>query len=228
MTALIVIGCILLFLILLLLCPVSVQIQFKDALSGRVRYLFFVYRIQSQEEPEEKAEKEIEKKAESKEGKNKIKDIISQRGLSGFLNLLKEIMAAATEQVKKLLLHVIVTRLNLDVTVATDDAAKTAVTYGGSCAVIYPAMSFLVTQTKCKKYGVSVVPDFDRTESVVSFELRAHIKLLFLVKTALASLKIFLKFYRSLKSDTDHNNTKLQKASQSKEQGGVPNERTSN
>ena len=78
------------------------------------------------------------------------------------------------------------------------DAAETALWYGRVCAVVYPAVSALMQACGCRRFGVSVFPDFDRKEARARLTLRARIALFFLLKESLSALlraaKLWMKF----------------------------------
>jgi len=203
MTALIITLCILLLFAILLVCPVTIRAAFETQLSAKVRYLFISYTIVPQKEKDsKKAKKKAEgQKAEKKEdNKSKIKGILKQKGLGGFLSLVKEFTGIATESAKRLLKHLVISNISTEIIVATEDAAQTALNYGYVCAVIYPTFSVIIGNCKCKKYNIRVVPDFDKSESEVAFSVKASVKLFFIISAALSALFNFLKIMKSAKA----------------------------
>ncbi|HEX3038401.1 MAG TPA: DUF2953 domain-containing protein [Oscillospiraceae bacterium] len=214
MTAWIIILCILLFFAVLLICPVTVKASFENELSAKARYLFISYTIAPQKEKEPKKEKKVEEQqAEEKEdNKSKIKNIIKQKGLGGFLSFVKELSNIAAGAAKKLLKHLIISNLSTDIIVATEDAAQTALNYSYVCAVIYPAFSFLVANCKCKKYSIRIVPDFDKRESKITFSAKASIKLFFIISAALSALFDILKVMKRAKAPEENENIRKNKA----------------
>ena len=202
MTALIIILCVVLFFVILLLCPVTVSARFENDLTAQVRYLFIRYQILPQPEktkvpqPEEKKE---EKKEKSNGTKSKIKDIIEQKGLCGFLNIIKDFAAIATGTAKKIVSHIVIQNISTNIAVADGDAAQTAILYGNVCTVVYTSIGILVNNVKCRKYHINIVPDFQSKESRIDFEVKAHIQLLFLVSSGLTALIRFLKVLSAAK-----------------------------
>lgn len=184
-----------LFLFAALLCsPVSVQASFdlETGLAARIKYLFFSYRLAPARE-EKKTEGAEKKKAERPEDKKgRIKDIIDQKGLSGFLGFIKSLADIAAGAAKKLFSHLVIRDISVALTVADEDAAETAILYGSACSVLYPAMSVLIANTKCKKYRVSVKPDFQSSEVRLLFSAKAGVRLCFLLSAGIAALFHFV------------------------------------
>jgi hypothetical protein len=203
MTALIIILSIILFFLILLLCPVTVYAYFEDELTAKVRYLFITYKIHQKPEEEKRkladGTEEIEKKVKTNETKSRIKDIIEQKGLSGFLNIIKDFASIATETAKKLFSHMIINNISTDIAVADEDAAQTAILYGYVCTLVYTSIGLLVNNMKCRNYHINIVPDFQSKESRIRFEAKAHIQLLFLVSSGLSALLRSLKVLKAAK-----------------------------
>lgn len=191
-TALIIIASILLLLLILLFCPVTIYAHYENKLRLKIRYLFFHYTIGEKEEKQEPQKKE-ENIAKADETESGIRDIIKQRGLSGFLNILKRLASIVTGTAKKLLSHVVIDRISTDIAVADGDAARTAILYGNVCSVVYTAFGVLVNNIKCKDYHINIVPDFQSQESRIRFDGKAHLSLLFFVSYGLTALVHFIQ-----------------------------------
>lgn len=198
MTALIIIVCVCLLLALLLLCPVTIRTEFKDEFSAKIMYLFFHYTIAPRPQKNEVTQENGEE--QTKQKKTKFQDIIKQKGLSGFLNLIREIARIASGTGKRLLKHLVISRFIINISVAYGDAAKTAVNYGYVCSVVYPAAGAVLGNVKYKKYSVNVSPDFQKKESSVQFSLKARIKLIFAVSSALYAFIQYIKFKKDEKN----------------------------
>jgi hypothetical protein len=172
---------------------------FEDELTAKVTYLFIHYKIlpqpekSKQKEEEDKKEEEKEEKQQENDTISKIKGIIKQKGLSGFLDIIKEFVSIGTGSAKKLFSHIIINNISVDIAVADEDAAQAAIFYGYTCSVVYPAMALLVNNMKCKKYHIHINADFNENESKVQFKIKAQIQLLFIFSSALPA------FFKSLK-----------------------------
>ena len=187
MTALIVIGSILALLLLLLLCPMSIRISYRERLEARLSYLFFSIPLAPPKPKKEKQKQPLpkeEKKPEPEKKKSVIQDIIAQRGLGGFLGLMRLLSSIAAGALRKIFWHLSIRRVSLELVVAAEDAAQTAIRYGQASALVYPALGFLCANGSCKKREIAIHPGFNEEESRVDFYLYARIKLLYLLGTA--------------------------------------------
>lgn len=148
-------------------------------------------------------EKSIDKKTKSKTKNKKepkkenavvkwIKTTFKEKGLSGLLNAFKEIAKLAETFLKPIFKHIKIKRLDLNVTVAFDDAADTAVKYGYFCSGIYPALAVLLRIMKYDDYSVNIAPDFDKKEP--EFDVYADLRILpwFIVVGAVKALIDYL------------------------------------
>ena len=126
--------------------------------------------------------------------------MIEQKGLPGFISFVKELADIAAGFAKKLFVHLVFSNISADIVVASENAAQTALNYGYVCAAVTPAMSALIGNCKCKKYHISLVPDFDEKECRIAFFAKARIKLLFLVSFGLSALIQVLKVMKSEKT----------------------------
>lgn len=202
MTAFIIILGIILFLAGLLFCPVVIRASFEDELIVKARYLFFSYTVipQKDKEPKKTKKKETEQKEEEKDDtKSKIKEIFEQKGLGGFLGLMKEIFFIAHGSSQRLFRHLIISNISAYLVIATDDASQTALNYSYACAAVYPAFSAIVANCKCKKYSVQVIPDFNKKESEIKFSAKATIKLFFILSASRYAFFQFLKTMKTMK-----------------------------
>lgn len=200
MTALIVIGSILVLLLLLLLCPLSLRVSYRERLEARLSYLFFSFSLAPPKPKKERKKQPVpkeEKKPKPEKKKSAIQDIIAQRGLGGFLSLMHLLSSIAAGALRTVFRHLSIRRLSLELVVTAEDAAQTAIRYGEVCALVYPALGFLCANGSCKKREIAVHPGFEEQESRVDFYLYARIKLLFLLGTLLTAglrlLKVLLK-----------------------------------
>ena len=170
------------FLALLLAAPVHVYADYEETLSLKIRYLFIPYRVLPQKEKPEKPQKEKKKKKAEEEPEqehktSKIQEILKEKGLSGFLTLMKELGEIGLGAGKKILSHTRISQFRLWVAVSTGDAADTAITYGQTCAVLYPVCAMLIGAGRCRKRQIDIRPDFNGKESRVSCSVRLRISL---------------------------------------------------
>lgn len=120
-----------------------------------------------------------------------IKKTFHKKGLSGLLNAFKEIAKLTGTFLKPVFEHITIKKLDVNVTVASDNAADTAVNYGYFCAGMYPAIEVILQVMKYDDYSVIIVPDFDKKNP--EFDVTA---VLFLVPwfVVVGAVKAFGKF----------------------------------
>lgn len=121
-----------------------------------------------------------------------VKNTFKEKGLSGLLNAFREIAKLAETLLKPIFKHIRIKLLDLNVRVAFEDAADTAVKYGYFCSGIYPALAVLLNIMKYDDYSVNIAPDFDKKEP--EFDVFTNLKILpwFVVIGAVKALIDFL------------------------------------
>lgn len=183
----------------ILLCPICLNIEFCESLSVNIKILFFKFtlfpRKNNKKEKVRARKSSQEAKLDKKSKDNKIKDLLKQRGLRGFLNILKEMGKIVLGVGEKFKSKVKIDDLDVLVSVADEDSAKTAVRYGQTCAVIFPFTNIILKYFDVKNYSVKVRPDFMEDKSTVNFNLKLHLKLITLIYIALWAI---IKFIKSL------------------------------
>ena len=198
LTALIIIGSIILVLFLLLLFPVKAYLKFDDEFKIKFKYLFLSYKLDDKKIEED--EEEIKEKTESKGFKDFIKRVIKkENGVSGFLNLLIDLIKKAVNSSKKIISHISIKKFDLYVCVGANDPAESAIRYGQVSAGIYSATAALFSIFKCRKKAVSVDMNYDSTENTVLFEAIISIPLLFLLTQGIIIVKDLLPYIKKFK-----------------------------
>lgn len=177
---------ILLFILLALLVPIGIKLKYQNELE-LLLYIGFVKLRLIPEKPKkhkkEKAKKTIEEKPKEPEKK---KNMIQEKGLSWLVSLIKKTAELAVGVLKDFFKHILIKKLLLSITVAEDDAAKTAVNYGYYCSAVYPAIGLIADSVKCKKYGVDIKPDFaEKAKSNYLIELEVKIRVLWIIAVLL-------------------------------------------
>lgn len=194
-------GGIVLLLILLLCCPITLRLSFLDGFSVRLKYLFFSFQLLPEKEKSTGKKKYADRKKKQEESETtleKLRRLTGEDSAAGLFDFLRELAVLAAGSLKKLFRHLVIADFSLDVSVGGEDAAETALTYGKLCAVIYPAVSVLVSQAKTKHYGVSVFPDFSEgAQTKAHMEARLRIKPVFLLSAGIGFLaKLVLAFFK--------------------------------
>lgn len=216
MIAGIVIGSVLLFLFLLLLCPIKMTLRYRETLSLTIQYAFLKFTVlPAKEKPEWKQQKK-EKKPEQKEKEEEKKPSFFERmkeqhGLSGLLHLAVELAKLAGSTMKKFFSHVVVYHLHGDIQIGTGDAAQTAILYGKTCAVLEPSMAVIlaaVPEKKRRDVRWNVAPDFAAEQTEIGVYAQVGMKPLFILSVAIGALirliRIYLSQNKEAKSQADY------------------------
>ncbi|MGN1138035.1 MAG: DUF2953 domain-containing protein [Ruminococcus sp.] len=205
MLVLYIILSILLCLFLLTLFNVYIYAEYKDELSVWIKIAFFKLQLIPQKpkkkKKKHKKKKVQEKKKEPEKQENVLKNFIKEKGLSGIINILKQIATLATETLKDLFKRVTLVSLRLNIQIAGEDAADTAIKYGYCCSVIFPAVSAILSVVKYKERNVQVVPDFsDNPETKIDGRLVARIRICSLMWFAVTKIGKILKLLINYKT----------------------------
>lgn len=120
--------------------------------------------------------KKTKRKSKKKKKENKylkqFKLIFKEKGLDGLIDLLKKIAELAGDFLKPIFTHITIKDLDMNITVAFEDAADTAIRYGYACAGIYPSLAALLNIFKYKKYNVNIAPDFDKKKPEIDLTVK--------------------------------------------------------
>lgn len=188
---------ILLFILLVLLIPVGIKLKYQNELQLFLYIGFVKLRLIPEKPKKEKAKKKTENKTDKPE---KNKNIIKEKGLPWLVSLLKKLAELAGGVLKDFFKHIIIRKLMLSITVASDDAAKTAVNYGYYCSAVYPAVGLIAGAVKCKKYGVDIKPNFDENAKSNYFvELEAKIRILWILSVLLSHGKEIIEVLKEFR-----------------------------
>lgn len=175
MTALYIILGIIAFFVILLSVKVAVTVHYEDDVAVSVKWLFLKFNILPKPEKEEKTEKKKkDKKKEEKpkeesevipEPKKKKKDnmfvrFYRNRGVEGVVQLLKDTANAVGGMFRRIGRAFLFEELIISLIVGAGDSAETAIKYGKTCSVAFPAMGLIVDTMRVKKYNIEINPDF--------------------------------------------------------------------
>lgn len=207
MTALIVIGCILLFIIFLLLSPLRLKFSYnqnteiKQKVLLSIHFLFFIYRIPIDAQEVETAAEATLETGEDVSMTTQILGIFKKNDLHTILKLLKLILREVKDTSKMFLSKLKLDECRFKMIVAGEDAAQTAINYGYACAGIYPVFSLLFEYIKCRKSDITVDVDFAKKDFEFDVLVNVHITLLFFIIGSVFALKRFMPIIRWVKKD---------------------------
>lgn len=186
MTALYIILGIILFFILLLSVKVMITVHYDDELSVSLSWLFLKFNIlPKKEEHKKKEKKKKEKKKEEKtdetvpEPKKKKDNMFirfyKNQGFSGVVRLIKDASAAVGGMFGRIGRAFLFDELYVSLTVGAGDSAETAIKYGKTCSTVFPAMGFIVSNMRVKKYNTEINPDFISGTNSARFHVKAGV-----------------------------------------------------
>lgn len=127
-----------------------------------------------------KPKKEPKKENSSK----KLKDIKSTA------KNVKAILASSGKIVKMLIKSIKFKKLNLKIIIGSEEASKTATTYGAVCAAVYPAASAFISCNEPNNYDISVRPDFLSEKIKIFVDLKLKTRIINFLIIAIKSFKI--------------------------------------
>ena len=223
---LLILAGILLLIVLLLFCPFVIKLRFDEKLSLKVGYLFPIISIpigeetdpvkrQKKEEKKRKKEEKKQRKAEKKQQKkgkaenapeeekkeNFVLRRIKSEGLSGLIELMQELVRILGYFVGKITDHLVISQMDLRLDIATEDAAKTAMTCGYASSVLFPMIAFIEQHVKRCNHREQIIPVFTQTETKVRFLLKARIMPFFILSAAVGSLIKTLRVLKPMMRD---------------------------
>lgn len=230
MTALIVIGCILLFLVLLLSLKVTLTFMYSDELVLYVRVLFVKIKIlpkskkksgphsmsaRKAEKIKNKLAKKAEKKrlkAEEKRKKKQAKKELEEKepkqkkSLSEVLDIIRMITDTSKKATKTFFGHLRVDVAKLHVNVATGDAATTAIAYGAiseAAFYLFEVLEPLDGVSMPDRKNVSICADFLSDSFTADIKISLSIRVWHVLHTALAALGKLVKHLIKIKANKE-------------------------
>ncbi len=153
------------------------------------------------ESGEEKKKKTPEEKQREKEAKRREK-LAKKKKLEENIELVKLLVSSAGKPVKRLISHIRVNDLYIDITASGEDAAKAALNYGKINVAVHGLLSFLYQFVRLKVKEVNIDCDFESGKT--DFMLYCKVKMR--ISTALGCGIWFL--FRMLKLTLKKNTEK--------------------
>lgn len=174
---------IILFFIVLFLIPVRVCGHYDGTFTMYIKYAFLKFSIFPMKEKKEKPKKEkkkTEKPEEEKEKKKKTKEkkdniflnFYKNQGFEATLQLIADALNAAGGMFGGIFKHFVFRELYLSMSIVGSDAADTAIKYGKISSAVFPAMGFICSKAKVKKYDIDITPDFVGKEDKAEFHFQ--------------------------------------------------------
>ncbi|MBR5272954.1 MAG: DUF2953 domain-containing protein [Clostridia bacterium] len=238
MIVLYIIGAILALGAFVLFAPVTFELEYDETFNVKVRYLFIRYKIPSddvEDEDKQKRKKKKEKKPKKKKAKTKekeetksqssieknlgiIKTAFKFKGFAGAKKIIR-LAAYAVKKVSRLVKrHLIIKDFQVVMAVGDDDAAQTAVSYGKTCAYVFPLLGLICNTMKVRRYHADIFPDFMRTKSRAYIYAKLKIRPIFVLGMGISALfKIIVSPLIKSKIDTTIKNKAVQQSDETEQ-----------
>ena len=196
MVVLYILGGLAILLAVALLLPISVSLDFSQELAYKIKLAFFKVYPQKEKPKEKHGIPTTEEKPKDKGFFEKIKE------KKGFVGAIKEVFfffKGCLPPFKLFLKFVKFQRVKVDITVASEDAAKTAIDYGIVCSAVYPVLSFLDGIANVDYKKIDVRTDFESKKSSFNFSLTIKTRVIFILIFVFRIFKEYKKF--SIRND---------------------------
>lgn len=201
-------------LVLLLILPVYARVRYREELTVTVRVFGLpVYRYNSAKAPKEKPKKRADKLgAKSEKKKNTLLGDLSTRlksdGVRAVLDEARALSRFVGGAFRRVARTVVVDRLQLQLVIASEDAAATAQNTGKVCAVLYPSLTAIQAVIRIRKRAVTVTPDYLGEKSRAEADVLVHALPVRLLVTALWALFAYgaLQSHKSAKTKEELEN----------------------
>lgn len=195
MSALYIIGGILLFLALLLSSPVSLRFYYNETPLCVLRVWGVPIRLIPRKEKKTAAKTTATTENTSKKPSavlTRLQESFEQDGVAATLGFLGEAAKLAATTTGKLLCGIRVRLMRIELRISGEDAAAAAIHFGEVCAVLYPLLSAITCHLRIRKREVEVRPDFEGQGTAALLDIRCGISLWRVCGTLFASLVKFM------------------------------------
>ena len=187
----ILLAVILVLLLFVLLRPVNIRLwsDQEKKIKFAVKFLFFNINHQKEKTPKEKAPS-----GEKKD--NIFKVYLKKYGFTETVSKIFEILGDALRELSYILHKAKFKKIYLTIICATDDASKTALSYGRICSVVYPVTAYIDNEFNVAKnaFDINIGCDFNTDKYDYSFDLEIS---LMSFSAVVSAIKLFRK-YRKL------------------------------
>lgn len=213
-------GAVVAFLAVLACLPIVVHIRYDERFTCQIRYLFLKYNIPIAGGGKPAKPKKQKRKREKQPPEPQAEGFSLAR-LKETASIIKDLLEAAWAPVKRVGRRVIVAYLDLDLRVATGDAADTAIQYGNICAGVYGVLAALRCFMRFEKTSIQILPDFEHDAYRARFFCKIKIPVYVLLLAGPQFLFRFLKrlFVRTMRRKKNEAAGQAPPAPQTKEPG---------
>ncbi len=199
--SLIILGVIICLLLLLLFLPLTVDVNYENEFVLKIKYSGITFfdsekrvKLKKAKKRKRKSQEKMKDNAPKKE--NFFKKTYKQKGLLGAIQYFSKIFVLIFKKLWWVIKRFRFRKFKFNLSVATGDAANTAINYGKICSALYPTISFLETNADFKSKQININADFDKIESEFQIAASVTTRLFFWLVAAIAALFGFLKLQR--------------------------------
>ncbi len=184
-------------LVILLLCTVllftrlSIKLGLDDDFYFSVKILSFTLYDSKKPKAKTKDTKEPEEKKD-----NIFKKLLKKKGFRQTVTELCRLSQFAIKKCFFVIKHFRFENITLDIKVATDSAADTAIQYGSICTVVYPTATFLNSVANAKFKKIDIRSDFDSQSPELTFDFMVKCRVLWLLIFGIQIFKEYNDFIR--------------------------------
>lgn len=167
-------------LLLILFLPVHLSVTFNGNLKVRTGILFINYTLYprppiSEEKKKKKQFKKERKQAKEKKQLSQAEEMLKQDGVWAVIEYYVQMGKLLKSAAIRLIRTITVDKLNLNIIVASDDAAQTAIDYGKICAVIYPVQALIESTMRVRRRSINISTDFLRNSGEFEGDIKIHV-----------------------------------------------------
>ncbi len=211
------------FIIAAFLVPLRVTAQYDGTFEMYVKYLFIKIKVfpsekkadkekkPKKEKKADKSEDESGKKEKPKEKKENIfLKFYNNQGFEATLQLIADALKATGGIFSGTFRHFVFREIFLMMRISGPDAAQTAIRYGQISSAVFPAMGYICSKAKVKKYDIDLIPDFLANHDEAVFRFEFGLSPIFVTNSVVAAaFKLFKNvIYKLLKVNSADNKDK--------------------
>ena len=200
MIGFVILAVILTVLAAILFLPIDVYIKFEQDFFLKIKFLGVkVFEIEPEDEKQKNqtADAISDKKAENEVtnvAKSFFYKLKKKYGFSGAVKTLFGFAADVLTHIKRFLRHIKIKRVALNVTVASNNAAATAIEYGTVCAAAYPVLAFLGYFAAVRYKSININSDFNSKNQSFDFSSCVRLRIFFLIIALFGVYSEYKKF----------------------------------
>lgn len=200
MIALIILGIVVLVLLAVCFLPITIDLVFNGKLMLKIKFLGILFYDNTKIKTSKKSKaRKVKKESSNVEPQKKdgfIKKTYKEKGLLGTITYFSDILVVVIKRLWRVAKKFKFRRFNVDIIVASPDAANTAIKYGKVCAAVYPVISLLQSITDLKSSQINISPDFNSTKSQFKASLLVKTQGIYWIIAAIGLLKYYLRLQR--------------------------------